>query len=412
MTAESGHFDPNFRYAMQGLSNDAALEPRFLRVDPSTNRLLVDAGSITTSSASDSATGAAVPAQASYMGGNKAGNLQGLLIGQQTMANSLGVVLASDQSELSVNMTKIGGVAPSVGNGAGDTGTQRVTLSSDSTGVVTLTGLSSNNGDTQAFINGLPTISQGRIYNGATWDRMRTTSATLNAASTGLAAAVAIAQFDDVSPTSITENSFGNLRMSTNRNLYGTIRDAAGNERGVNVNSNNELTIGGGVAHGSSSAGSPLFLGADAIAHGTNPTAVSAGQRTKLYANRAGVPFVMGGHPNIVTVEAAYTAAQTNQAIVTVATGLKIVVTSIQIMLAHATTVDVSFRVGFATATTPTTTGVVVSHPGLAPGSGVVAGDGSGIIGIGADDEDLRITSDVPTTGSLRVVVKYYTIES
>lgn len=54
-----------------------------------------------------------------------------------------------------------------------------------------------------------------------------------------------LAQFDDVSPTAITENQFGNVRMSGNRNLYNTIRDAAGNERGVNVTAGNALTVDG-----------------------------------------------------------------------------------------------------------------------------------------------------------------------
>lgn len=57
--------------------------------------------------------------------------------------------------------------------------------------------------------------------------------------------AVMLAEFDDVSPTAITENQFGNVRMSTNRNLYGTIRDAAGNERGVNVTATNALVVDG-----------------------------------------------------------------------------------------------------------------------------------------------------------------------
>jgi hypothetical protein len=42
----------------------------------------------------------------------------------------------------------------------------------------------------------------------------------------------------------------------------------------------------------------------------------------------------------------------------------------------------------------------------------MMRGDGSGILGIGADNEDLRITNEVPTTGALRVTVSYYTIES
>lgn len=60
---------------------------------------------------------------------------------------------------------------------------------------------------------------------------------------TGLLAAAGALEFDDVSTTTITENQFGALRGSTNRNLYTTIRDAAGNERGVNVTSNNSLQV-------------------------------------------------------------------------------------------------------------------------------------------------------------------------
>jgi hypothetical protein len=168
----------------------------------------------------------------------------------------------------------------------------------------------------------------------------------------------------------------------------------------------------GDVAHDGADSGNPVKQGRKAIAHGANPTAVAANDRTDLYANRAGIPFSIGGHPNIVTIEAAYTAAQTDAALVTVAGGLKIVVTQIQMTADNANTVDVGFRVGFGATTTPTTTGVVLTHPGVAAGSGVSRGDGSGIIGIGADGEDLRITSEVPTGGSIRVLTAYYTIES
>ena len=47
--------------------------------------------------------------------------------------------------------------------------------------------------------------------------------------------------FDDVSPDSVNEGDGGVGRMSANRNIYTTIRDAAGNERGVNINASNEL---------------------------------------------------------------------------------------------------------------------------------------------------------------------------
>jgi hypothetical protein len=170
--------------------------------------------------------------------------------------------------------------------------------------------------------------------------------------------------------------------------------------------------VGGNVAHDAADSGNPVKVGQKAVAHGANPTAVAAGDRSDWYANRHGIPFVLGGHPNAITLEAASTAAQTDTAIITVGAGNKIVVTQIAVVADNANTVDVGFRVGFGAANTPTTTGVVLTHPGLAAGSGFSRGDGSGLLGIGADGEDLRITSEVPTTGSIRVLVTYFTIES
>lgn len=173
-----------------------------------------------------------------------------------------------------------------------------------------------------------------------------------------------------------------------------------------------KIDIFGNASHDDVDTGNPTKIGYKAISHGANPTAVGVNDRTDAYANRHGIPFQMGGHPNIVTLEAAYTAAQTDAAIVTVAAGLKIVVTQIQMTADNADTVDVGFRVGFGETTTPTTTGVVLTHPGVAPGSGISRGSGSSILGVGADGEDLRITSEVPTGGSIRILVSYYTVES
>jgi hypothetical protein len=61
-------------------------------------------------------------------------------------------------------------------------------------------------------------------------------------ANSGVNSAMA-AVFDDVAPTAITENSFGFVRMSANRNQYATIRDAAGNERGLNVDANGAIAV-------------------------------------------------------------------------------------------------------------------------------------------------------------------------
>lgn len=177
----------------------------------------------------------------------------------------------------------------------------------------------------------------------------------------------------------------------------------------------------GNVAHDAVDSGNPVKVGYKAIAHGANPTAVAASDRTDSYANRHGIPWVMGGHPNVITCEYNTTAAQTDDAIIdSIASGTKIVVTQVDAMLSNATSVTVGVRVGFG-ATTLTAegssgavgvNGIVLSHPGLAAGSGVVKGNGSGIIGIGGDGEELRITNDVPSSGKLRVTVTYYTVES
>lgn len=164
----------------------------------------------------------------------------------------------------------------------------------------------------------------------------------------------------------------------------------------------------------------PMKMGHRAIAHGANPAAVAADDRSNWYASRHGIPFVIGGHMNLVTREYRATTAQTDDDMVgPVGAGAKLVLTSLGVFVDHATTVDVGVRIGFGTASVPAepadgagVNGVVLSHPGIAAGSGVVIGDGSGIIGIGADGEELRITNEVPTTGSIKVIIKYYAIES
>lgn len=169
----------------------------------------------------------------------------------------------------------------------------------------------------------------------------------------------------------------------------------------------------GTVIHDDPDSGSPVKIGHKAIAHGTNPTAVAANDRTDWYANRHGIPWVMGGHPNINTIRLQFTAAQTNVAVITVSTGSKIVVTGLTFTLDNASTVFPSVLIGFGTSTTPTTSSVVAAHGGVPAGGGFSRGDGSGIIGVGADDQDLRITTVGAATGNgCELVVTYFTIES
>lgn len=179
--------------------------------------------------------------------------------------------------------------------------------------------------------------------------------------------------------------------------------------------------VAGEVAHDAADSGAPVKIGAKAIAHGTNPTAVAAADRTDIYANRHGIPFVIGGHMNAKCAVYNTTGAQTDDPLIAVvAAGTKIVVTGLQVSLDEAATVGVAVRIGFGTASVPAlgasgadgVAGVVFYHPGLVPGGGAVVGNGGAILGVGADGEDLRITCEAPTSGTLGVVVYYYTIES
>lgn len=71
------------------------------------------------------------------------------------------------------------------------------------------------------------------------------------------------ATYDDTAPDSVNEGDGGAMRMSANRNLYTQIRDAAGNERGVNVTAGNALTVDGSASTQPVSAASlPLPTGA------------------------------------------------------------------------------------------------------------------------------------------------------
>lgn len=180
------------------------------------------------------------------------------------------------------------------------------------------------------------------------------------------------------------------------------------------------LSAQGNIAHDEINSGNPILQGYEAIAHGTNPTAVAAADRTKGYANRAGIPFIIGGHPNIQSAEYFTSGAITDDNILpAISAGTKYVITSITVTCSSANATTPSVRIGFG-ATTLTAQGatnadavtkIILSHPGIPAGSGIVKGNGAGIVGIGGDGEELRITCTTPTT-SLIVQVDYFTIES
>lgn len=119
-------------------------------------------------------------------------------------------------------------------------------------------------------------------------------------------------EYDDTSPDSVNEGDGGAARMSANRNIYTTIRDAAGNERGLNVDASGNISIttvttvttvstltGGGIAHDSADSGNPHKIGFKAYSpDGTTPgTAVAEGDRTDAKSDLDGRQYVNGEHP-------------------------------------------------------------------------------------------------------------------
>ena len=108
-----------------------------------------------------------------------------------------------------------------------------------------------------------------------------------------------------------------------------------------------------------------------------------------------------------LTLRANYTTAQTNAVFLAGAGGETIHVKQIDIMADNANTVDVQARVGFDATTTPTGADVIATHPGIAPGSGISKYFGEAGIASQTTGDDILITSEVPTGGSIDVFVVY-----
>lgn len=179
------------------------------------------------------------------------------------------------------------------------TGALRVELANNGTGVLATLGTITNAVHVDDNSGSL-TVDNGGTFavqaaQSGTWNsRFQDGSGTallsaahaLNSTGAGVLATQMSAEFDDAGVTQITENNFGNLRISTNRNLYTTIRDASGNERGANVTSSNELYVvtssnsstsllGGNNPHdGGAASTNPILVGFFASA--AAPSDVSA----------------------------------------------------------------------------------------------------------------------------------------
>lgn len=222
----------------------------------------------------------------------------------------------------------------------------------------------------------------------------------LNTTGGDVRSSVAIGQFDDSSPTSITENRFGNLRISANRNLYVTLRDAAGNERGLNIDASGNLGIASNSAvnvaqingvtplmgNGATGTGSPRVTIANdstAIA-GWGLGAIGSAPPTGMQQIAGITSGATGGLMAAFTkCDTQFNIQQTaNAQIITGVSGRRIYICSLNITTATAQNVAVVAGTGSVCATTtvavPGTSGGATAATGWnwAANSGIVIGGG------------------------------------
>lgn len=133
------------------------------------------------------------------------------------------------------------------GAGAVSAGVQRVTLASDDPAVTDLAAIEIATEAIQAAVEGTLTVGSHAVTNAGTFavQESGTHVQVDDAAFTPATSKIVMvgAEFDDTTPDSVDEGDGGAIRMSANRNLYVTLRDAAGNERGLNVDANGAIAI-------------------------------------------------------------------------------------------------------------------------------------------------------------------------
>lgn len=109
------------------------------------------------------------------------------------------------------------------------------------------TALVDGSGNLQVVVGGTVTVGSHAVTNAGTFAVQESGSHVQvdDAAFTPATSKVVMigAEFDDTLPDSVDEGDGGAVRMSANRNLYVSLRDAAGNERGLNVDANGAIAI-------------------------------------------------------------------------------------------------------------------------------------------------------------------------
>ena len=120
--------------------------------------------------------------------------------------------------------------------------------------------------DAAASSQKIPAVTFG--FNGSTFDRARTVTATMDQAATGIMAAGLVGQLDDVSTQTVTENQFGTVRISSRRALL-----VEGVASGTNINTNVAQINGATPLMGNGASGT----GAQRVTIANDSTGILAG---------------------------------------------------------------------------------------------------------------------------------------
>ncbi len=132
-----------------------------------------------------------------------------------------------------------------------------------------------------------------------------------------------------------------------------------------------------------------------------SPAAVDAGDVVRLAANRDGVLFCLGGHPNTLTGQQQRTSSGTTT-IATPASGHRFIVTELAAFADSTNTAGVrgQFKLGSQ---------VIGRMESVPAGGGFARGDGSGVLSVGAADAALTVESDASQTIDFHV--SYFEID-
>lgn len=232
MTNTNAKRDDNGITVLIGTSNGDGVSTLPVYVDSATNRLLVNATITGTVTVTGSSGGTSMTDDAAFTPGTTAITPAGAMF-DDVSPDSVdegdgGVLRMSGRRELYIQ------IRDAAGNERG--------ANVNASGQVSITGPVTNAGTFVVQENGAALTSLQLIDDIIKTDDAAFTPATDKVAMAGF-------EYDDTGTDSVDEGDAGAARMSANRNIYIQIRDAAGNERGVNVNASGQLNITGPVTN-------------------------------------------------------------------------------------------------------------------------------------------------------------------